>query len=61
MGIFRGLVIIETADTPKLELRVCGKFKCKCLRHVKSVHKLSGGGCKCANTAIFDNFEEWLP
>ena len=27
MGTFRGVVTVAMADSPKLELRVCGKFK----------------------------------
>ena len=54
---FGGVITTATADTPKLELRVCVKVKyVNRLRHVKSVHKMSGGGHKCAKTPIFDDF-----
>ena len=53
---FGGVVTIATADTPKLELRVCVEVKCESFKTCKKCAQNVWGGHKCAKIAIFDDF-----
>ena len=57
LKLFGMIVVISTADTPKLELRVSGKLKCESFETCKKCAQNDwGGGHKCAKIAIFDDF-----
>ena len=58
----RRVVTIGMADTPKLKLRICDKFKCELFEACKKYAQNVWEGQKCAKTTIFDNFlGGWLP
>ena len=59
MGLFDILgeiVIIATADIPKLKLRVCVEVKCESHEACKKFAQNVWGGHKCAKIVISDNF-----
>ena len=57
LKLFGVIVVILTADTPKLELRVTGKLKCESFESCeKCAQNNWGGGHNGAKTTKFDHF-----
>ena len=50
LTIFGGVVTIATADTPKLELRVCVKVKCESFETCEKCAQNVWGAQMCKNT-----------
>ena len=61
MTIFGVIVVISTADTPKLELRVSGKLKCESFETCYKCAQNNWGGGGGHNGAKTANFGGWLP